>query len=102
MTKHIVSIKTNVAVMGALFLLALATVGVAYVDLAYWNLVAAMAIAVAKMMLVVVFFMHGWFMPRISKLAFGAGLFWLGILVALTLSDYLSRDLLSFGNISRW
>ncbi len=43
------------------------------------------------MMLVVLFFMHGWYMPSVSRLAFGAGLFWLAIMAFLTMSDYVTR-----------
>ncbi len=93
MESHIVSIRTNVIVLGLLFALALLTLAVSYVDLSRWNLVVAMAIAVSKMMLVVWFFMHGATMPRASKLAFATGFFWFGILCALTLSDYVSRSL---------
>jgi cytochrome c oxidase subunit 4 len=78
-------------VLVALFALAVATLAISYIDLHRWNLVVAMAIAVSKMMLVVLFFMHGLIMPRVSKLAFATGFFWLGILVALTLSDYFTR-----------
>jgi len=45
------------------------------------------------MMRVVRVFMHGWWMPRLSKLAFAAGLFWLAIMIFLTMADYLSRSL---------
>lgn len=99
MAEPILSLKIYVGVLGTLIVLALLTWGLSYVDLERWNLVLAMAIAVAKMMLVVVFFMHGWFMPRISKLAFAAGLLWLGIMVALTMGDYLTRNQLSFGGL---
>jgi cytochrome c oxidase subunit 4 len=95
--EHVISTKANVGVMLLLVALALATLGVSYVDLRRWNLVVAMAIAVAKMMLVILVFMHGWFMPRVSKFAFFSGIFWLGILVVLTMSDYLSRGWLMFG-----
>lgn len=91
MAEHIVSKRLNVAVLGALLALALATWGIAYVDLGRWNLVVALAIAAVKGALVVAVFMHGWFQPRLMKLAFAAGFFWLGILVVLTMGDYLSR-----------
>lgn len=95
--EHVISKRASGLALLALVALALATWGLSYVDLKRWNLVVAMAIAVVKMMIVVLVFMHGWFAPRASKLAFGAGLFWLGILVVLTLSDYLSRDWLTYG-----
>ena len=91
--------RVNLAVLAALLALALFTWGIAYVDLGRWNLVLAVLVAVIKMMLIVLFFMHGWFMQRLSMFAFGAGLVWLGILFALTLSDYLSRGVLTYGGV---
>jgi len=40
------------------------------------------------------FFMHVRYMNRHNWLYVGAGLFWLSILLALTLGDYLTRVLL--------
>ena len=55
------------------------------------KLCAALAIAVVKASLVVLFFMHLKYAPRLTKVAVVAGLYWLMILLALTLSDYLTR-----------
>lgn len=93
MAVRIVSKKLNLAVLLAL---ACATWGIAYVDLGRWNLVVALGIAVLKAALVVAVFMHGWFAPRVMKIAFAAGFFWLGIMVVLTMSDYLSRNWMSY------
>ncbi len=90
---HVISTRVNLTVLATLIALALVTWGVAYVDLRRWNLVVAMAIAMGKVLLVVLIFMHGWYMPRLSKLAFFTGAFLLAILIFLTLSDYLSRSL---------
>jgi cytochrome c oxidase subunit 4 len=69
-----------------------ATVGVAYVHLGFWNLPAALAIAFAKATLVVLYFMHVMYSPRLTWIALFAGLVWLAIFLALTVSDYVSRD----------
>jgi cytochrome c oxidase subunit 4 len=63
----------------------------ALVDLGRWNLVVAMSIAAAKASLVAYFFMHLRESDRRPRLALLAGLFWLGLLLVLTLSDYLTR-----------
>lgn len=64
---------------------------VAYFDLGKLNTVVALAIAALKATLVVWFFMHARSSPRLILLvAFGA-VFWLGILLVLTASDYLTR-----------
>ena len=63
----------------------------ALVNLGEWNLVVALCIAFIKASLVALFFMHlrrGEHRPRLALLA---GLFWLGLLLILTLSDYLTR-----------
>jgi caa(3)-type oxidase subunit IV len=56
-----------------------------------WNTVAALVIAVAKMLLVVLFFMHVKFSPGLTRLVIVAAFFWLAIMIALTLSDVLTR-----------
>ncbi len=87
-----VSVKTYLAVFLALLVLTLITTAVAYVDLgAGLNVVVALLIAVTKTLLVVLFFMHLLYSSRLTILFAAAGVFWLGILLVLTLTDYLSR-----------
>ena len=88
----VISKQANVGVLLVLVALALLTWRISYLDLGRWNLIAAMAIAVLKALLVVLVFMHAWFSLRVAKLAFFAGFFWLAILIVLTLTDYLSRS----------
>jgi cytochrome c oxidase subunit 4 len=99
-TGHIVPVATYIAVFIALLVLTALTTKVAYIDLGLttigkyhidWNTVAALAIAVTKMLLVVLFFMHVKYSPGLTRLVVVAGFFWLAIMVALTLSDVLSR-----------
>ena len=73
-----------------LALLAL-TWGIAYVDLGSFNLIVALAIALAKAIVIALFFMHIKGSNRLLHLAAVAGLMWLAILIALTLSDYFTR-----------
>jgi cytochrome c oxidase subunit 4 len=68
------------------------TVAAAEVDLGRWSFVAALVIAAAKAALVVLYFMHVRYSPRLVWLAAAAGFFWLSIMVALALSDYTTRD----------
>ena len=51
-----------------------------------------MAIAVYKMLLVVLFFMHVRYSTGLTKVVVLAGFFWLAILLTFTLSDYFSRE----------
>ena len=63
----------------------------AYADLGALNTPVALTIAVLKALLVILFFMHVKDSPRLTWLVVASGFVWLGIMIALTLSDYLSR-----------
>lgn len=78
-------------VFAALMALLGATLGLAYVDLGAFNLALALAIALAKAALVVVFFMHLLDSDGLAWVALGASLTWVAILFGLTFSDYASR-----------
>jgi cytochrome c oxidase subunit 4 len=76
--------------LGLLALLAL-TVGSAYLSLGWMNSVINLAIAAAKALLVLIFFMHLRSSDPVLKVFAGAGFFWLAILLTLPLSDFLTR-----------
>jgi cytochrome c oxidase subunit 4 len=86
--------RTYAIVLGALLALTALTIGVSYVDLGPFNTPIAMLIAAGKGMLVALFFMHLRRAPGILWLAAGGGIFWLGILVVLTMSDVATRSAL--------
>jgi len=90
-SEHVVPVSTYVGVFLALIGLTALTTGVAYIDLGRWNTVAALAIAVIKMLLVVLFFMHVKYSTGLTRIAILAGFFWLLIMITLTLSDELTR-----------
>lgn len=91
-----ISVKVYFTVFVALILLTLTTTGVAFVNLGgAWNVVLAMTIAVAKAALVMLYFMHLRYSSYLTLLFAGAGIFWLGILIVLTISDYTSRGWVS-------
>jgi cytochrome c oxidase subunit 4 len=91
MSEHVVAVRVYVGVFIALLLLTGLTTGVAFIDLGSLNTVAALAIAVTKMILVILFFMHVKYSHGLTKIVILAGFFWLAILIALTLSDELTR-----------
>jgi cytochrome c oxidase subunit 4 len=91
MSAQIVPVKTYVAVFVALICLTALTTGVAFIDLGAMNTVVALVIAVTKMLLVILFFMHVLHSPRLTKLALLAAFFWLALLLTFTLSDVLTR-----------
>jgi len=88
---HVVPIGVYIAVFLSLMCLTALTTGVAYIDLGDYNTVVALAIAVIKMLLVVLFFMHVKYAHGLTKIVIIAGFFWLGIMITLSLSDELTR-----------
>ena len=90
---HVVSIKLYAATFGALLLLTMATAGIAFVDLGgELNSIVALTIALVKTLLVLLFFMHVRYSSRLTWVFAGTGLFWLLIMISLTLSDVLTRE----------
>ena len=69
------------------------TVTAAFVDFKYGvlNTIVAMAIAVTKATFVVLYFMHVRYSTRLVWVIVAAALFWMAILFAFTLADYLTR-----------
>ncbi|MCA1573318.1 MAG: cytochrome C oxidase subunit IV family protein, partial [Acidobacteria bacterium] len=55
------------------------------------NVIVAMTIAVVKATLVVLYFMHVRYSARLIWVVVASALFWMGILFALTFSDYWTR-----------
>jgi cytochrome c oxidase subunit IV len=91
MSDHIVPVKLYIGIFVALLCLTALTTGVAYIDLGSFNTVAALAIAVVKMLLVVLFFMHVKYSGRLIQVFILAGVLFLAILVTFTLADELTR-----------
>ena len=91
MSEHIVSPKLYIGVFLVLMLGTILTVVAANIDMGRLNIYIALTIAVTKATFVVLFFMHVRWSSRLTKVIVVAGLFWLAIMVALTLSDYLTR-----------
>jgi cytochrome c oxidase subunit 4 len=88
---HVVSPKLYAVILGALLVGTVVTVQAAKVDLGRWNIVLALVIAVTKMTLVILFFMHGKYSSKRTKLVIVASFFWLAIMLVLTLQDYSTR-----------
>ena len=94
---HVVPVKIYYGIFAILLAMTGITVAVAYADLGRMNAVAALAIACFKALIVVLYFMHVKYSTRLIKLTVIAGLYWLGIIFALTLGDYLTRAWGTFG-----
>jgi len=91
MTQSHMSPRWYFVVCGTLLALTIATTAMARVDLGYFNVVVALGIAVLKALLVALFFMHLVRAPHRTMIVAGAGVFWLAILIVLTLGDVLTR-----------
>ncbi len=94
MSEHIVSRTVYFAIFGALMVLTAVTVLAATVDFGneIINTSIALAIAVTKAVLVILYFMHVRYSPRLTWVVIAGGFLWLFIMIALTMSDYLTRD----------
>lgn len=88
---HIVSPKVYVVILLALILGTAATVWASFLELGIWNPVVALAIATAKAMLVVLFFMHVKYSTKLTKLTMVCGIFVFLALIGMTLADYVTR-----------
>jgi cytochrome c oxidase subunit IV len=97
MSAHIVPTRVYYLIFAILMFCTALTVGIAFVDLGPFNVVAALAIAVFKATLVVLFFMHVKYSTRLTWAVVAGSVFWLGILLALTMGDYLTRPWRTYG-----
>ena len=93
MSEHIVSRKIYFAVFAALMVMTGITYAVALINFGNEaiNTIVALAVAVTKAVLVILFFMHVRYSSRLTWVVVVGGFFWLGIMIVLTLSDYMSR-----------
>jgi cytochrome c oxidase subunit IV len=95
LSEHIVSPKIYFTVFAALMICTIVTVYAAKVDLnehfSGLNVIVALTIATFKAALVVLFFMHGKYSSRRTQMVMICAVFWLAVMLFMTMSDYLSR-----------
>jgi cytochrome c oxidase subunit 4 len=94
---HVVPRRTYYIIFLLLMVCTAITVAVAFVDLGRMNAVVALTIAVFKATLVVLFFMHVKYSPKLTWAVVAGSIFWLGIMLALTISDYATRGWRTYG-----
>jgi cytochrome c oxidase subunit IV len=90
-SEHIVSPKIYFAIFAALMLGTSITVWAAFQNFGKLNIVIALVIATIKATFVVLFFMHARYSPRRTQLVIICSIFWLAIMLGMTLSDYDTR-----------
>jgi cytochrome c oxidase subunit 4 len=92
---HIVPPKVYITIFFVLMVCTLLTVYAATLDLNEYfsglNIIVALAIATLKASLVVLFFMHGKYSPKRTQLVIICSVFWLAIMLFMTMSDYVTR-----------
>ena len=84
-------LKIYLLIFFALMLGTALTVAAAFVDMGFMNTPVALIIALIKATLVIMFFMHVKYSPKLVGLFAVAGFFWLSIMLALTMQDYYTR-----------
>lgn len=96
MAEFIVPRKTYIFTFVGLILLAGLTTALAFVDLGPFSFPVALLIAVAKMLLVALFFMHLRYGEHLAWVVAICALIWFGILLSWTIGDYMTRGWLPF------
>ena len=90
--EHISSLGSSVAIWIALLICTGLTAGVAFIDLGPFNTIVALSIATFKAILVVLFFMHVKYThEKLTGLVIASALFFLFILLSLSMADYATR-----------
>ncbi len=92
-TTHVISTKVYLLIWASLMVLLFATLGLALLNLSPFNVALALTIALTKMLLILLYFMHVKFSSRLTWLFATAGFLWLLIMITLTMTDYLARSL---------
>jgi cytochrome c oxidase subunit IV len=90
-SEHIVSPKIYFTIFAALMAGTGITVWAAFQNFGPFNIVIALGIATIKATLVVLYFMHARYSPHRTQLVIVCAIFWLAIMLGLTLSDYNTR-----------
>ncbi len=91
MSMHQTRTRTLLLTWGGLLCLTLLTSLLGLVDLGGLSLPVAVLIASTKAALIGLFFMEVLFDSKLVRVSAAVGIFWLLILITITLSDYLTR-----------
>ena len=97
MSAHILPKRVYYTIFAILMFCTYLTVQIAFFDLGALNTIAAIGIACFKATIVILFFMHVKYSTRLTWAVVLGSICWFGILIALTMSDYLTRVWRTFG-----
>ena len=96
MSEHIVPVRIYFVIFLVLLVGTALTVWAGFQDFpGPLNVIIALTIASVKATLVLLYFMHLRYSARLTWVIFLSALFWMGLLFALTFSDYWTRQWLS-------
>ena len=90
-TPHVLPLRVYLGIGAILLIFTIITVIAAQIDLGFLNIVIALAIATTKALLVAFFFMHLYYDNKLLFLIFASSIFFLTVLISLTLFDTLRR-----------
>jgi cytochrome c oxidase subunit IV len=91
-SEHISAVSSSVTIWLALLVGTGITVAAAFINLGPFNTIVALTIATIKATLVVLFFMHVKYThEKMTGLVVASAIFWLFILLALSMADYTTR-----------
>jgi cytochrome c oxidase subunit 4 len=91
-THHVTPLWIYFSVFFALMFFTVVTVWISTINLGVLNTPVALAIAVTKATLVILFFMHVIHSTRLTWVVILASFLWLATLFVLTFADYLTRS----------
>jgi cytochrome c oxidase subunit 4 len=91
-SEHIVSPRVYAVIFLSLMVGTAITVWAAFQNFGKFNIVIALVIATIKATLVVLYFMHARYSPKRTQLVIVCSVFWLAIMLVLTLADYDTRS----------
>ncbi|MSR31027.1 MAG: oxidase [Gemmataceae bacterium] len=89
------SLQSYFIVFTILMVLTAITVYAGFQNYGVWNTPVALGIAVIKAALVILIFMHALHSPPTTWLVILASIFFLAIMLGMTLSDYMSRGMIT-------
>jgi cytochrome c oxidase subunit IV len=90
--QHVIPSGIYVGIWATLMVLTGLTVFASFLELGDWNIVLALVIATIKATLVMLFFMHLYYSSKLTKITMVAAIFFLFLLLALSMTDYLTRS----------
>jgi len=85
------TVKSFFGIWITLLILTAITTAASFLELGPFNAVVALFIATCKASLVVLFFMEARYLPKITKMVIVTALFFLGLLLTLTMTDFMTR-----------